>query len=561
MLQAKRSHVTAASQRRSSTVERITVFNNTFMRGGKEVLPLGANYVFKAHPYFPDVDVVRQNARAFAMQAKHTTFTPTNGREIVPVVRLGCMLEGAMPLEPGQIDEEYMNNLKSTVQAFAEEGVYVFLDNHNDAFAGTNGGQGMPVWMTVKMQETDQSKHYITTPDRPLELVIPAILRRLINSFGAAIPKVVIADHKDPWLNYSYGSNVGDPRLMAIGNVNMRVNNCDSAWGKGTISMSKQMQNACYRFFLSYGDANDKAAFFDPYMHFIKLLAQVWEENTNVIAVELFNEPPICGLPDISEAWSSRNNLFKFYQAVLDELEAAGTRAPIAFQDIGGSVLGAGAVITTMEAANPIPGDVIDTLKAWSAKDQLILSVHYYENIYDQSSFSEFLKHARNNGEYLGTPLWLSEYWMQFANTTSQYMVDAVENGMDSVTYWHFADLQLTGTQGWYKYPEEVLEKGIPVDGDGNVNWEAWARYEPTVRDFTFWGANINGAEGAKEILGLPLNYTALASFRLPPLPGTPPETVFGMRSLDVHSRAEACSASGVPAEVVEATVGVAPPH
>merc|ERR1712176_646582 len=107
--------------------------------------------------------------------------------------------------------------------------------------------------MTAGMQETagsvpdcalcTSSDSYITTPDHPLHLAIPDGLEEILVDMHMQLPIVNIANNTDPWLPYSVGGNAGDPRFMNVGNVNLRVNNDDLGWGRGTLVLSRQAQN------------------------------------------------------------------------------------------------------------------------------------------------------------------------------------------------------------------------------------------------------------------------------------------------------------------------------
>jgi len=68
------------------------------------------------------------------------------------------------------------------------------------------------------------------------------------------------------------------------------------------------------------------------------------------------------------------------------------------------------------------------------------------------------------------------------------------------VTYWQNADIEFTGTTGWFKYPESVTSQGsgMPVNGSGDIDPAAWTAYQKTVEDGTFFGAYITGGGGAQ---------------------------------------------------------------
>eukprot|EP00435_Cladocopium_sp_Y103_P058440 s1296_g20.t1 len=129
---------------------RATISGDIYQINGKEVVLMGGNYVLKAQPYYPPLEVVRDNAKEMFQGAQNMAFVPppaSDGaaRPVVPCVRLGAMMEAALLEKGGTIDETFKTTLESVVKTFQEEGVYVFLDIHQDACSTTNGGEGYPL--------------------------------------------------------------------------------------------------------------------------------------------------------------------------------------------------------------------------------------------------------------------------------------------------------------------------------------------------------------------------------------------------------------------------------
>ena len=136
---------------------RASIHGEIFRINGKEVVFMGGNYVVKAPPYFPPLEVVQKDAKAMAMGAKKMAYTPppaTDGtpRPVIPCVRLGVLMEGAIPTKGLSIDSSYAAQLESVIKTFKDAGVYVFLDMHQDAACTTNGGEGYPYWVTEDFQ-------------------------------------------------------------------------------------------------------------------------------------------------------------------------------------------------------------------------------------------------------------------------------------------------------------------------------------------------------------------------------------------------------------------------
>lgn len=123
---------------------RISPRSGAFTLGGKEVLLLGGNYVWKAAPYLPPLEVVERNAAEIAAGLRAAAYEPRPGadgepRAKVPCVRLGAIFEAMMP-EAGKVDAAWLQRLSQAIEAFGRHGVYVFLDAHSDAWSTTNGG-------------------------------------------------------------------------------------------------------------------------------------------------------------------------------------------------------------------------------------------------------------------------------------------------------------------------------------------------------------------------------------------------------------------------------------
>jgi len=499
--------------------------SRVFMRNGKEHLLIGGNYVLKARPYFPPIDVIRADAKRLSEDVKNTSYKPQlakdgTDKEMICLVRLGCMMEGSMPTPDGKFDPQFLEDLEGAVAAFAEYDVQVVLEMHMDAFCASNAGEGVPWWIADQMQKSQgctkasaqcwggccccfgaSSASYITTPEHPLELALPSWLTSMT---GLGSIKTM-ANDPNPWESFSIGSDTGNPGYMNIGNLNMRLNNSDSAWNKGTLIFSKQVQNIGTRLYASPYDKEDSKTIFQPFVQHVEMLCRVWERHSNVVAVELLNEPPLTGLPNVFEILRSRRRLWDFHLATLEALERCEPpiQAPIALEDGFGSI-GGSSSLTSLLMAIPISSAAKKKMQEWGSQNRLILSFHYYPGGSTSATdmeFQPFLAKARKLSQDLlsNSPIWLSEFWRGTAEEDGQKIVEALELGSNAVTFWHFANTEWTGTRGWYKYPANVLEYGEPIAPNGEVNEEAWKAYVATVEDGTFFGALINGAAGAKQ--------------------------------------------------------------
>eukprot|EP00930_Biecheleria_cincta_P049709 TRINITY_DN34906_c0_g1_i1.p1 TRINITY_DN34906_c0_g1~~TRINITY_DN34906_c0_g1_i1.p1 ORF type:complete len:571 (-),score=99.10 TRINITY_DN34906_c0_g1_i1:56-1768(-) len=500
-------------QQQLARLERIEIGHSGYkgdgrlLRGGQEVVLLGGNYVLKAQPYFPDLEVVRQDARHIAHGVKVMKYRHPD-KQILPCVRLGALFEGAMPQEGAGIDAGWAAKLEAVVEAFAAEGVYVFLDIHQDALSTTNGGEGLPWWIAAHMQKTARhGEAYIVSPDHPMSPILPEWLSNMLKAALPHAPQVKTAkgEHKDPWHAYAVGNHAGNPAFMNVGNLNMRLNNNDAAWSAGTLNLLQQTHNLAYRFWTSHKSKADRKAIFDPYVSFVRHLCNVWENHTNVVAVELLNEPPMGGFPDEKKFLTMRRELFNFYSAVLKALdEPSGSlpvRAPIAIEDVGGGI-SEGSPLMNVLALTPLHTDALLQLSTWAQKGQLLLSFHHYKNLITDVNLTTMVSLAKKQAKFLGAgagvPIFLSEFYSSTAQGMADGLADAAELGVNCATFWHYVNTNYTGTEGWFKYPKAIVDEGEPVDGNGHINTKSWKMYEETVANGTFWGAPITGARGGQ---------------------------------------------------------------
>lgn len=127
---------------------------------------------------------------------------------------------------------------------------------------------------------------------------------------------------------------------MNVGNASMRRNNADSQWSR--LLTTAQVQNTARRIYASKHNDADRAIFFDPFVSLVKYLCSVWEKYDNVIAVELMNEPPIAGLPDICYVLTVWSKILAFQADVMAELEKDATvpKSPIAIANFSSTVEG-----------------------------------------------------------------------------------------------------------------------------------------------------------------------------------------------------------------------------
>jgi len=503
---------------------RVKIVEGKLMRGDVEVLPLGANYVVKGPPYFPPVETVVGDAKFFAEGVATMKYKPSGNRQVIPVVRLGTLLEGAMPKEKGVFDATWQASLENTVKAFAQEGVYVILDIHQDVMSTTNGGEGLPPWMTNYMQNTDgapgcvwtenfcKGKWYTVSPKRPLKSVFPWVDLKCIQNCSS----------DNAWLAFNADGTAGNPTLMNAGNVNMLANTFNMSWSGGDMGMSYQVQNVAWRFYRACQYEEDKTNIFDPYMSFVRYLVSVWESHTNVIAIDLLNEPDFGGLANMQNLqWTyTRSDLFGMYAQILDELDAEPnvTEAIFIVEDVGAQNGQTPISAHFMDKLLSPTAKSLSTLKSWTTKSQLMYEFHWYPGQeagqHSIESLQDMIKVAAMFTAQLGypplylgeyqifsysaaaplTPLESTAYWMSQAAETTWTSKKGKEFSISAITYWEYANSTFTGNQGWCKTPPGVTLKTFNGLATGKAeDWSAWAKYEDTMFAGESWGACITG--------------------------------------------------------------------
>mmetsp|Transcript_76903 Transcript_76903/g.152199 ORF Transcript_76903/g.152199 Transcript_76903/m.152199 type:complete len:549 (-) Transcript_76903:91-1737(-) len=497
--------------------------------GNEEVVAVGGNYVLKAAPWFLPVEDVEADAKLMADNLKQSGWSP-EGKRAVPIVRLGALWEGAMP-SPGQFDASWIAALRATIETFARHGIYCFIESHQDALCSSNGGEGIPWWVAdaFRQQPEHADAAYVVSPSTPLELALPRCLQCL-----PCLPKIQTAPgDKDPWKPFSVEDGSRDASLMNIGNRSIRMNNYGASWKQGILFLSKQVQNVASRLYRSHSGAD--RAIFDHYVEFIKLLASVWRDHSTVIAIELWNEPPMGGLWDFfagrpSRLLRMRSDLWRFQGATLEALDAAGASdVVVCVTDIGQACPAFSAATWTMAKIDPVPTPVKALLRNWATANRLMLSFHYYAPPSTCSFVTACSRATRFaamlGGDEKGLPTFLSEFVDEKPEQVAAKMRQAVAGGVNAVAYWQFVSLKETRVlhlQGrpvtfyqqrdaWAAYASPVkppvpdakgrLPKYAVTDDD-----EEFDVYQKQVERGEFWGAAITQF-GGSEVKHSVLNY------------------------------------------------------
>jgi len=114
--------------------------NRLFDSFGREVLFHGVNVIYKSAPYIPITHHFDGNRSFVEQDAALLEELGLN------VVRLGTQWPGIEPSR-GNYSAEYVSQLLEIVQLCAKHNITVFLDMHQDCFSERFCGEGVPLWV------------------------------------------------------------------------------------------------------------------------------------------------------------------------------------------------------------------------------------------------------------------------------------------------------------------------------------------------------------------------------------------------------------------------------
>ena len=102
---------------------------------GRILLFHGFNSVYKKPPYFNAKDVDDSRLKYFRSWGFN-------------VVRLGVLWHPSFPLAPGQVNDTYLKSIERQVDRFADAGLYVIVDMHQDSLSSMFGSyDAIPLWL------------------------------------------------------------------------------------------------------------------------------------------------------------------------------------------------------------------------------------------------------------------------------------------------------------------------------------------------------------------------------------------------------------------------------
>jgi endoglycosylceramidase len=147
--------------------ERLGQAGRWFVDGeGRVVVLRGVNMVSKLPPY---------TLSAAGFGAADAALLAASGFN---VVRVGVIYAAVEP-EPGAYDDDYLDDIASTVALLASHGIWSLLDFHQDVFGTVFDGAGLPEWATF----TDGLAEPDPKPSFPTYYFVSEPLQRAFDSF------------------------------------------------------------------------------------------------------------------------------------------------------------------------------------------------------------------------------------------------------------------------------------------------------------------------------------------------------------------------------------------
>lgn len=145
---------------------------------GRQIIFSGTNYISKN----PNEKYIPQHNQEIFEQFKSWGFN---------CIRLGIIWDGLEP-EPGVYNEEYMKEIDKRIEWAAKNGIYVFLDMHQDLY-GSKFSDGAPEWATLD----NGQPHYSGAVWSDSYLISPAVQTAFDNFWknSPAPDGVGIQDH------------------------------------------------------------------------------------------------------------------------------------------------------------------------------------------------------------------------------------------------------------------------------------------------------------------------------------------------------------------------------
>jgi len=330
---------------RNSTGNRVFVEVGT----GRERVFHGTNVVVKGPPWLPRRDVFDPMTSLVDQDFEYMQAAGLN------LIRFGVAWAAGEP-ERGQYNSEYFDELRAIVEDAARYGIYVLFDMHQDVLSEKFCGQGLPSWAVPDPPEAGM--HFPV----PLQWM-PA--DRGQDGFPTRQKCAQIFQHNSIQRNYWDVSHMAFATQYAFENLYTNADGLTDAWGA-----------------------------------FLAKIASTMQGLTNVLGIELINEPfvgngithPELFLPGIADS----RRLQDAYDTVAGHIRKVDPDMLIFFEGI------------TYDNTHSVGFDHAPAGKEWA--DKSVLAYHYYRPPQPTTGpFTTYMEARRNDARRLGTGLLMTE--------------------------------------------------------------------------------------------------------------------------------------------------------
>lgn len=344
----------------------------------------GTNAIVKGIPWVPATDVYSSDISMVEEDFQQLQSMGMN------MIRLGVMWPGVEP-EPNKYNYTYLSEIKKIVDGASKYGIYTLLDMHQDGISEYFCGEGIPYWAVRQTREFKQGG---------------------IGSFPGPFDKLDNAT--DYYVDKLYpGPNY--PRLPSRKACNTK--NLGPGWHEVTFQSSNAYE-ALYK---------NVDGMLDKWAMFWQTVALYFKGNSNVLGLELINEPfagdlyadPLIMIPYPNPSSGDRTRLEPAYAKLNAAIRSVDEERLIFFAGTTWDDLGAG-----FQAA---PGGP-------EFANRSVLAYHYYEPPQENTKFQ--IKEQVAAARRLGTASFLTETGGGTKGGESIYQ--AADEKLQSWSYWEY---------------------------------------------------------------------------------------------------------------------------
>mmetsp|Transcript_53698 Transcript_53698/g.120591 ORF Transcript_53698/g.120591 Transcript_53698/m.120591 type:complete len:1033 (-) Transcript_53698:127-3225(-) len=286
--------------------------------------PRGVSLAVKGPPWIPRTDRFDANV---SLVRHDFDLLATAG---VNVLRLGVMMPGVLPNPPVNgtyhPDQDYLETAKQIVAEAAKYGIYTLVDFHQDVISEFFCGEGLPRWVGEELDAAfndDFAAEVVELIDH-LHLKFPFLENKIEDEIKKNIHKAQFpAPLRDPY------SRLENSTLGNEGRIYSEIDCAKGTWYQYQFSFAA---GHAYRrlFDLSSSTFQHMFAYWDA-------VAKAFNNNTNVLAFDLFNEP-FPGSP-LTEPWmimpgKTGDRLFPFYKKISEAIHQIDPHRLVTFSPV-----------------------------------------------------------------------------------------------------------------------------------------------------------------------------------------------------------------------------------